>query len=287
MPCSAPSIFLPLYFTRPCCIVHGQALPHTLAPHLGFTGLSTATKGQPASSHSYTPMEDLPSATSSVAAFKHEDCHLGTFLLNTRKLTGLSPDQLPVVSLEAIGNISKKRFFSGRKEPPCGRIACALGIQSSRISRAFFAFHFWRLVHPDASLSLHLVRRACCGPTPSSCLPIVSAPLCSRLLASCLLLAVARIRRPSLLPSHLWRPRSVRFHRLLSAAILRRFFLSLHPTVTSIIPILFTRRPAQPPGQPPTLGGFPSHRGAKFRINDSQNSAGRVEAGHFLWESLA
>jgi len=89
---------------------------------------------------------------------------------------------------------------------------------------------------------------------------LVSAPLSSFLLASCLLLAVARIRRPSLLPSHLWRLRSVRFHLLPSAAILRRFFLSLHPTVISRIPLLFTRRPARPPCRPPTLVGFPSHR---------------------------
>jgi len=99
-------------------------------------------------------------------------------------------------------------------------------------------------------------------PTPSSCLPLVSTPLSSRLLASCLLLAVARVRRPSLLPSHLWRPRSVRFHPLPSAVILRGFFLSLHPTVISIIPLLFTRRPARPPCRPPTLVGFPSHRRA-------------------------
>jgi len=66
------------------------------------------------------------------------------------------------------------------------------------------AFHFLHLVHPDAPLSLHRVRRGSCGRTPSSCLPLVSAPLSSCLLASCLLLAVARIRRPSLLPLHLW-----------------------------------------------------------------------------------
>jgi len=123
------------------------------------------------------------------------------------------------------GIISKKAFFSGPTEPASGRVASALCVRSSRISRAFFAFHFLRLVHPDAPLSLHSVRRACCGAHPSSCLPLVFAPLSSHLLASCLLLAVARVRRPSLLPSHLWRPRSVRFHPLPSAAILRRFFL--------------------------------------------------------------
>jgi len=146
--------------------------------------------------------------------------------------------------------ISKKTFLCGRTEPACGRIASALCLRSSRISRAFFAFHFLHLVHPDAPLSLHSFRRACCGPTPSSCLPLVSTPLSSRLLASCLLLAVARVRRPSLLPSHIWRPRSVRFHPLPSAAILRHFFLNLHPTVISIIPLLFTRRPARPPCRP-------------------------------------
>jgi len=138
----------------------------------------------------------------------------------------------------------------------------ALYIRSSQISCGFFGFYFLRLVHLDAPLSLHSVRRACCRRTPSSCLPLVSAPLSSRLLASCLLLAFAGVRRPSLLPSHLWRPRSVRFDLLWSAAILRCFFLSLHLTVTSIIPLLFTRRPARPPCRPPTLVGFPSHRRA-------------------------
>jgi len=160
------------------------------------------------------------------------------------------------------GSISNKTFFSGRTEPTSGRIASALCVRSSQISRAFFALNFLRLVHPDAPLSLHSVRRACCGPTPSSCLPLVSAPLFSRLLASCLLLAFARVRRPSLLPSHFWQPRSVCFHPLPSAAILHRFFLILHPTVTSIIRLLFTRRPARPPCRPPTLVGFPSHRRA-------------------------
>ena len=93
---------------------------------------------------------------------------------------------------------------------------------------------------------------------PPPCIP----PLSSRLLASGLLLAFARVRRPSLLPSHLWRPRSVRFHPRPSAAILRHFFLSRHPTVISIIPLLFTRRPVRPPCRPPTLVGFPSHRRA-------------------------
>ena len=184
-------------------------------------------------------------------------------------------------------NISKKRFFSGRTEPASGLIASALCVRSFRIACAFFAFHFVHLVHPDTPLSLHSVRPACCGPTPSLCLPLVSAPLSSHLLASCLLLAVARIRRPSLLPSHLWRPRSVRFHPLPSAAILRRFFLGLHPTVISIIPLVFTRHPARPPCGPPTFVGFPSHRRAWFGINHPQNSGGRVEAGHFLRESLA
>jgi len=141
----------------------------------------------------------------------------------------------------------KKTFFSGRTEPASGRIASALCIWSSQFSRAFVAFHFLHLVHPNAPPSLQRVRRASCAPTPSACLPLVSAPLSSRLVASCLLLAVARVRRPSLLPSHVWRPRSVRFHPLPSAPILRRFFYSLHPTVTSIIPLLFTRRPAGPP----------------------------------------
>ena len=159
-------------------------------------------------------------------------------------------------------HISKKAFFSGQTEHASGRIASALCVRSSRISRAFCAFHFLRLVHPDAPPSLPSVRRACCSPTPTCFLPLGSALLSCRLLASCLLRAVARIWRRSLLRSHLWRPRSVRFHPLPSAAILRSFFLSLHPTVISIIPLLFTRRPARPPCRPPTLVGFPSHRRA-------------------------
>jgi len=159
-------------------------------------------------------------------------------------------------------DISKKTFFSRRTEPASGRIASALAIRSSRISRAFFAFHFLRVVHPDTPLSLHSVQRACGGPTPSSCLPLGSGPLSCGLLASCLLLAVARVRRPSLLLSHLWRHKSVHFHPLPSPAILGRFFLSLDPTVISIIPLLFTRLPARPPCRPPTLVGFPSHRRA-------------------------
>jgi len=124
------------------------------------------------------------------------------------------------------------------------------------------ASHFLRLLHADAPLSLHSVQPACCGPTPSTCLPLVSAPLSSRLLVSCLLLAVARVRRLYLLPSHLWQPRSGRFPPLPSAAILPCLFLSPHPTVISIIPLLFTRCPARPPCRPPTLVGFPFLRRA-------------------------
>ena len=36
-------------------------------------------------------------------------------------------------------------------------------------------------------------------------------------------------------------------------------FLSPHPNVISIMPLLFTRRPGRPPCRPPTLVGFPSH----------------------------
>ena len=180
-----------------------------------------------------------------------------------RRRGGLVPYALvcqPPSQVQYMLCISKKRFFSGRTEPAFGRIASGLCIRSSRISCAFCAFHFLRLVHPDAPLSLHSVRRASCGPTPSSCLPLVCAPLSSHLLASFLLLVVARIRRPFLVPSHPWRPRSFRFHPPPSAGILCTFFLSLHPTVTSIIPLLFTRRLARPPCRPPTLVGFPSQR---------------------------
>jgi len=101
---------------------------------------------------------------------------------------GLS--RMPMIN----SHISKKSFFSGRTEHASGRITSALCVRSSRISHAFYAFHFLRLVHPDAPLSLPSLRHACCSPTTSSFLPLVSAPLSSRLLASCLLLAVARVR---------------------------------------------------------------------------------------------
>jgi len=61
---------------------------------------------QPGSSHSFTPMEDLPSATSSVADCQPEDRHLYHFLLKTRQLTGLTAEQLPVPSLSEIGDVS-------------------------------------------------------------------------------------------------------------------------------------------------------------------------------------
>lgn len=49
-------------------------------------------------------MEDVPSATFSVTAFEHENCHLRHFLLKTHALTGLLPEQLPVPSLEEVGD---------------------------------------------------------------------------------------------------------------------------------------------------------------------------------------
>jgi len=66
-----------------------------------------------------------------------------------------------------------------------------------------FVFHLLHLVQPDAPLSLQSVQRACCDPTRSHCLSVVSAPLSSRLQASCLLLPTARIQWPSQIPSHL------------------------------------------------------------------------------------
>ena len=94
-----PSMFLPLHFTTSHCIVHNPAHPPIFTPRLGFASLSSPTMAQPGTSHSFTPMEDLPSATSSVAAFKPEDRHLRHFLLKTREPTGLSSKQLPIPSL--------------------------------------------------------------------------------------------------------------------------------------------------------------------------------------------
>ena len=59
----------------------------------------------------------------------------------------------------------QKNHFLRTDRAPSGRIASALWVLSSRIPRAFFAFHLLHLVHPDAPLSLHSVQRACCGPT--------------------------------------------------------------------------------------------------------------------------
>jgi len=61
---------------------------------------------QPGSTHSFTPMEDLPSPSSSVAAFEPEDRHLRHFLLETRGLRGLSPKQLAIPSLGEIGDFT-------------------------------------------------------------------------------------------------------------------------------------------------------------------------------------
>jgi len=105
-PRSAPSIFLPLLFTTPCRIVHDPVLPLILAPRLGFASLSTPTMAQPGSSHSFTPMEDLPSATPSVADCQPEDRHLHHFLLKTRQLSGLTAEELPIPSLSEIGDVS-------------------------------------------------------------------------------------------------------------------------------------------------------------------------------------
>ena len=60
----------------------------------------------PGSSHSFTPIENFPSATFSVAAFEPENRHLRHFLLKTRELAGLSPEQLPVPSLEDVGDFT-------------------------------------------------------------------------------------------------------------------------------------------------------------------------------------
>jgi len=61
---------------------------------------------QPGSSHLFTPMEDLPSATASVADFETEDRHLHHFLLKTRQLTHLTAEPLPVSCLSKIGDVS-------------------------------------------------------------------------------------------------------------------------------------------------------------------------------------
>ena len=152
----------------------------------------------------------------------------------------------------------QKPFFTGHTEPTCGPIVFALCIRSSWIFRVFFAFHFWRLVHLDAPLCIHSVLRAFCSPTPSLCLSLVFTSLSSCLLACCLRLEVARIRRPSLPLSHIWRPRFVIFHRFPSADILPPFFLSHHLTITCIIPLLFTRGLGWPAFRPPYMGWIPS-----------------------------
>jgi len=61
---------------------------------------------QPGSSHYFSPMEDIPSATFFVVAFDEEDRHLRHFLRKTREITGLSPEHLPLPSLRGIGHFS-------------------------------------------------------------------------------------------------------------------------------------------------------------------------------------
>jgi len=56
--------------------------------------------------HSFTPIDDLTSATSSVAAFEPEDCYLRDFLLKTREITGRLPKQLHVPSLAEVGDLT-------------------------------------------------------------------------------------------------------------------------------------------------------------------------------------
>jgi len=102
---SARSIVLPLHFKTPRRIAHDPVLPLYLALHLGFAFLSTSTMAQPGLSHSFTPMEDLPAATASVADFNSEDHHLHHFLLKTRQPTGRTAEQLPIPSLSEIGDI--------------------------------------------------------------------------------------------------------------------------------------------------------------------------------------
>ena len=95
------------------CVLSPQRINETpivlsliLAPSLGFASLSTPTMAQPGWSHSFTPMEDLPSATPSVADCQPEYRHLHHVLLKTRQLTGLPAEQLPVPSLSEIGDVS-------------------------------------------------------------------------------------------------------------------------------------------------------------------------------------
>jgi len=100
-------MFLPLHFTPPCRIVHDPAHPVILAPRLGFASLSTTAMAQPGASHSFTPMQDLPAAYASVADFEPKGSHHYHFLLMTLKLTGLTPEQRPVLSLSDIGDLSR------------------------------------------------------------------------------------------------------------------------------------------------------------------------------------
>jgi len=140
-------------------------------------------------------------------------------------------------------NISKKTFLSRRIEPASGRSKSALCLPSFEISRGLFAFYLIRRGRPDAPLSLQSVLRAPCDPTPSRRLPVVSIPLLSRLRPpaySYQLCVSSGPARSPLTSSDLDLSR-------VSAHILGCAFLSPHPTVTSIIPLLFTRRPARPP----------------------------------------
>jgi len=61
---------------------------------------------QPGLCHSFTLMDDLPSATCSVTDIDPEDFHLRHFLLKTCELRGLSPEERPVPSLGGIGDFT-------------------------------------------------------------------------------------------------------------------------------------------------------------------------------------
>ena len=94
-----PPIFLPLHFTTPCCIVHAPVLHVFLVSRLRFAFPNTPTIAQTCSSHSFTLIEDLPSATPTIASFNSEDCHLSHFSLKTCAILHPSTKQLPLPSL--------------------------------------------------------------------------------------------------------------------------------------------------------------------------------------------
>jgi len=153
-------------------------------------------------SHHPTTTANTPPSTHMPGIMGSLGTSCTTFLTTTSisHTTTHTPNQ---ISLSNNSSTSAKKPFSPNVSSPRPDEASSLFPVLLVLLSPVFAFHLLRLVLPDAPLSLQSVQRAPCDPTPSQRLSVVSAPLSSRLHASCLLLPTARILRPSQIPSGL------------------------------------------------------------------------------------